>query len=111
MEATLIDPRLRYLIRLRKLYKPSWKWGAGAEFLYRELIRSVGFAHLEDELLALAKRRPGPKRKDALAAFIHRCKKIGFTVSGTKKLLELSGENLSEEAVAAYRKSRRRPSI
>jgi hypothetical protein len=99
------------LARLPSRYKRRWPWGASAEFLYRELIRSLDFVHLEEVLVKLAKSRPGPKRNEPLARLIARCRKLGFKVPHIQKLLEMHGINLSEEAVAAYTKSRRRPLI
>jgi len=111
----LSNPKIAHVLRIRRNYKPSWGWGAGAKYLYRELIRAWGLQEYETALMHVAKPKPGPKRDEGLARLISILKKDhGLTVPEITKFL---GTDLkppthrSEEAVSSYLKSRRRPRI
>jgi hypothetical protein len=86
----------------------KWSWGAGAEYLYRELIRALGLEHMEEELLRLAKSKPGRKQERELFQRIVSLKLEGKTVPQIQAELERDGRSISKEAVESYLKTRRR---
>lgn len=98
--------RVVQVIGIRQKYK--WSWSAGAEYLYRELIRALQLEHHEDELVALARSKPGRKQNWFLYARINELKKAGNTVRQIQSCLAADGENLSIEAIEAYLKTRRK---
>ena len=103
------NPNIQRVIRIRQKYNPVWGWGAGADYLYRELVRAHGLEDHEDFLMRQAKPKRGRKREDDLAVRILRLKQMGFSVPKIAITLELLDNiYMSEEAVAAYLKNRRR---
>jgi hypothetical protein len=100
------DLRLLRAARVRVQFK--WPWGAGAEYLYRELIRALGLEHMEEELLRLAKSKPGRKEERELFQRIVRLKLDGKTVRQIQAELERDGRSISKEAIESYLKTRRR---
>ena len=95
-----------YLLGVRRNYK--WPWGAGAEYLYRELIHTLQLEHREDDLLDFAKSKPGCKPKLLLALRVLRLKAEGKKVREIQTILEAEGQSLSKEAVESYLKTRRK---
>jgi hypothetical protein len=95
---------------VRNNYK--WPWSKGAEYLYRELLRTLELEHGEAKLLELAKSKSGRKKKYELAARIHGLRAEGRTVREIREILSKEGTHLSLEGVEAYFKTRRRfPSL
>jgi hypothetical protein len=95
--------------RVRNDYRAhGWSWGAPAEYLYRELIRTLGLAEYEKPLLQRAKSKPGRKSNDTLFERVQALTDKGRTVKEIQKTLEDEGLHYSDEAIAAYRKRRRK---
>jgi hypothetical protein len=86
----------------------KWPWGAGAEYLYRALIRALGLEHHEEDLLRLAKSKPGRKEERELFQRIVGLRLGGKTVPQIQAELERDGRSISKEAVESYLKTRRR---
>ena len=95
-------------IKVRLKYKKEWPWGAAAEYLYGALIHALGLVEEEEELLQLAKRRPGRKEERELAAQIYSLRAEGKTVPQIRRILAKKGKNCSCEAIESYLKSRRK---
>ncbi|MHB8654678.1 MAG: hypothetical protein ACYDA9_12460 [Terriglobia bacterium] len=98
--------KLAHAARVRQFYK--WSWGAGAEYLYRELIRALSLKHHEEELMRLAKPKPGRRLERELAERIWSLRAEGRTVRQIQAELERDGRSISKEAVESYLKTRRR---
>ena len=99
-------PKIQQLLLIRKQYK--WPWSAGAEYLYREIIRAHGLQHHEHELLQLARPTPGRKKNLYLQYVITLLRKHGATANQIKEALERHGVSLSTEGVESYFKTRRK---
>jgi hypothetical protein len=102
------------LFRVRNGYsRQKWPWGAAAEYLYRVLIRALDLEHVEDELLRLAKPKPGRKAEQKLAARILSLKAEGKTARLIREIFEAEGSHFSQEKIESYLKTRRkkRPSF
>jgi hypothetical protein len=98
--------RLLHVARVRVQFK--WPWGAGAEFLYRELIRALGLEQSEDVLVRLAKSKPGRKEQRELYLKILSLKNEGKTARQIQAQLEHSDRRISLEGVESYLKTRRK---
>jgi uncharacterized protein (UPF0335 family) len=72
------------------------------------LIRAYNLQDREDELVQLAKNRPGRKVKRDLAERIWRLRHDGKNVRQIKAIFEAEGQHLSEEAIKSYLKTRRK---
>lgn len=96
-------------IRVRLEFDDKWHWGASAEYLYRALIKALGLdENDEEELLRLAKPKPGRKEERELAGRIYSLKEQCKTVREIQQILAEERKHLSIEAIAAYLKTRRR---
>ncbi|MBZ5667370.1 MAG: hypothetical protein LAO30_22555 [Acidobacteriia bacterium] len=95
-------------IRVRLEYKETWPWGAAAEYLYRALIQALGLGEEEEELLLLAKSKPGRKEERELAGRILCLKAKGMTVPQIKKAFEKENQYYSLEKIESYLKTRRK---
>jgi hypothetical protein len=100
------NSRLIRAVRVRAHFK--WPWGAGAEYLYRELIRALGLEHMEAELLQEAKSKPGRKEERELFLRIMSLRLEGKTAPQIRSQLEQEGRPMSIEGVESYLKTRRR---
>jgi len=107
--AILGSSDMQRVIRVRRNYKSVWRWGAGANYLFRELVHAYDLDDHEAFLMSLARPKSGRKRKDDLACLISRLNQAGLNVPKIAITLELVHNiHMSEEAVAAYLKKRRR---
>jgi hypothetical protein len=104
-----LEAKLIYAVRVPIEYRrnPKWKWGAAAEFLYRELIYFLELGAHEELLLDLAKSRPGRKEESELAERIWKLSADGKSTREIQQQLGREGHALSIEAIEAYRKGRR----
>ena len=94
---------------MRDVYsRQKWHWGAAAEYLYRALISALQLEHLEDELLQLAKPKPGRKEEQALAERILSAKAEGKKVREIKAMFEAEGQHFSTQKIESYLKTRRK---
>lgn len=100
--------KLIHILRVRVNYKDGWRWGAGAEYLYRELIRALGLQELEEALVALAKPRRGRREERELASRIWTLKAEGKTVPQIRSIFESEGQYFSAEKIESYLKTRRK---
>jgi len=102
--------KLSTAMRVRLEFDDKWHWGASAEYLYRALIKALGLdENDEEELLRLAKPKPGRKVERELAATIYSLKEQCKTVPEIRQILAAQEQkHLSIEAIAAYLKTRRR---
>jgi hypothetical protein len=100
--------KLIHAIRVRVNYKDGWRWGPGAEYLYRELIRALGLEELEEGLVSLAKPRRGRKQERELASRIWTLKSEGKTVPQIKSIFESEDQYFSAEKIESYLKTRRK---
>jgi len=100
--------RVMFCLFIRNRYKPKWKWGAEAEYLYRALIRGLGLRGLEDSLIELAKPKRGRKEETALAMRIWSLKAEGKTAPQMKVIFESEGQYFSLEKIESYLKTRRK---
>jgi hypothetical protein len=98
--------KLRKLFKVRDQYR--WSWGAGAEYLYRALISAYNLEHHEEELVRLAKPKPGRREERALFDRILTLKAEGKTVRQMIAIFEAEGQYFSKEKVESYLKTRRR---
>jgi hypothetical protein len=85
-----------------------WQWGAGAKYLYRELIHALGLQAYEQVLLRLAKPKVGRREEGELAARIYNLRAEGKTVREMIAIFEAQGQFYSKEKVESYLKTRRR---
>ena len=60
----------RLLIQIAKNYKSKWHWGAGPEYLYRELVRAYGLTKYESVLIETVRPKPGRKKDDSKARLV-----------------------------------------
>jgi len=100
--------RLIHAVRVRANYKDAWRWGAGAEYLYRELIRALNLPEFEEGLVHLAKPRRGRREELELASRIWALRAEGKTVSQMKAIFEAEGQYFSPEKIESYLKTRRK---
>jgi hypothetical protein len=99
---------LIHALRVRVNYKDAWCWGAGAEYLYRELIRALGLEELEEGLVSLAKPRRGRREERELAGRIWAMKAQGKTAPQMKATFDSEGQYFSLEKIESYLKTRRK---
>jgi|SRR5580704_3081320 hypothetical protein len=97
---------MRYLFEVRRLFTGTW--GAGAELLFRALIRALDLQQHESVLVRWAESKPGRKQERELAERIWQLKAEKKTVPQIRAILESEGIYKSREAVAAYLKTRRK---
>ena len=102
--------RILFAMFVRQQYKDKWKWGSGAEYLYRKLIRVLGLHGLEDSLIKLDKAKPGRKKQLVLEARIWGMKAEGKTVPQMKAIFQSEGQYFSPEKIESYLKTRRKKS-
>jgi len=95
-----------YLLSVRMNYKGHW--GAGAEYLYRQLIQALGLQELEEGLVELAKPKRGRKEEVELAFRIWDMKAEGKTALQMKAIFESEGQHFSLEKIESYLKTRRK---
>jgi hypothetical protein len=107
--------RLPEIAKLRKLFKVrddyddyGWPWGAAAEYLYRALVSAYNLEHDEEELVRLAKRKPGRKEERALANRIWTLRAERKTVPQIVAIFEAEGQYFSKGKIESYLKTRRR---
>lgn len=105
-EKEVSGTNILYVLQVRRRYKGHW--GEGAESLYRALIRALDLEGVEDELVELAKPKPGRKQERELAERIWRLKAEGKTVPQIRTILASEGTHKSSEAIASYLKARRK---
>ncbi|HEV2491585.1 MAG TPA: hypothetical protein VG204_00780 [Terriglobia bacterium] len=103
-----IDETSRIKRALMVRYRFKWPWGAGAQYLYRELICALGLEDSQDVLMDLARSKPGRKERGELFLRILGLRKQGKRVSQIQAELERDGIHLSKEGVESYLKTRRR---
>jgi len=87
--------KLSHVIRVRRKYK--WPWGAGAEYLYRELIRAKQLEHHEEDLIAFAKARPGRKQNYFVFRRIMSLRQRGNTVRQIQAVLASEGKTSAKK--------------
>jgi hypothetical protein len=102
--------RVMFALFVRQQYGDKWKWGEGAQYLYRQLVRGLGLYGLEDALMRLAKPKRGRREESDLALRIWRLKADGKTVPQMKAIFESEGQFFSEERIKSYLKTRRKKS-
>lgn len=100
--------KVKRAITVRLEYKEKWCWGAAAEYLYRALIQALGLGEDEEELLRLARPRPGRREERELAERIYSLKAEGKTVSEIQRVFERESQHYSREKIESYLKTRRR---
>lgn len=83
----------------------TWPWGAGARYLYREIIQLLGLEHREEELMQLAESKPGRKEERELRMRILRLHREGKTDLEIQQVLVSEGKSRSIDAIRYHRKS------
>jgi len=101
--------KVKKALRVRHEFKDKWPWGAAAEYLYRALIQALGLDEdEEEELLRLAKPKPGRKEERELAARILSLRAEGKTVSDILRAFEKENDHITRDGIESYLKTRRK---
>ena len=102
--------KIYHLVRIRRRY--TGEWNAGAEYLYSELICDYGLDdRWREDLLELAKLKPGRKSEVAKAVPITLLRQSGMTASQITEELGREGHKISVRGGESYLKRRRKRPI
>ena len=107
---TVEQENFQYLLAMSERYRMQWKWGPGAEFLFRCLIHSLDLEDHEEFILRAAAPKRGRRKNTELAEQILYEKGKGKNIPQIEAILKAHGLNqdLTRDAIREYGKARRR---